>query len=512
MLRSSSRQQSRRPPRNYGAFMMTSDSELEEEDERRSYITSDAEAKQNVIKRARTRQSRVMSALSRNSSRSGVPARTVDMASRRKNVARRFDGDSSDSDSDNQECDVPDEPSSRSRAQAPSSSAAARRTPDKRGGAQFQLPYGPIPIDDTSRPSTPAPPTATASTTQSQSTLPQMRSVQIRRNVKRMRADQECARNGAGARRGCHGVDLDDLILDEATDRTRLSACIADYLRTMRQNPYYRYAIAVAVAAGHKSYPTYYISSESKEILRILDPTSGGNRQRYQRNSSNDMRQLAETLRSAAYMLRGHIERPDLSQFDGLAVKRQRISARDLSSSSSSSTASNTASRLINSVLNDMASIHAEHARLRDVLRNAHPSAHRQIYLDDKLTPFVDEAMDELYERGVSESLTAHDLIMSNDRLMNLFARLTAQVINTTVIASGDRPITQAHQMAVGEYKEKYTRNILDYLRQNGMLGGPMRQPYERPASAIAPLGGNALGAPLPRRNGRSLAAMLRRR
>lgn len=507
-----------------GAFMMTSDSELDDDDMRhRSYITSDPEAKKRAIEGARDRQTRIFQALGR-----------TNMTQRYSSLPDNNDRESeSESESDEQECDVPDELPSSSRQSQPISVQPTRRSsttgdplPQKQnkkraGGTQFQVPYGPIPLEKksdrlSSVDRTNAPP-AQGCSNEGQNALSQIRSVQIRKNVKRMREDQTSS--SSNRRSACGGADLDDLILDESTDRTMLSVCIADYLRSLRQNPYYRYAIAVAVASGHKSTPTYYISSESREILRVLDPTSNGNRQRYERNSSNTLRQLAETLRSAAYMLRNHAEGEDaLGQGFSIdsEVKRQRVTARDLSSRSSNSRARDTANQLANSVLTDMASIHAEHKRLQDVLRNAHPSTHRQIYIDDKLTPFIDEAMDELYERGVGDKTTAHDLIMTNDRLMNLFARLTAQVINTTTIASGDRPTTQAHQMAVGTYKEKYIRNIIDYMRDNGMIDGMLGVRAYMPnrlnsfSSSSSAMATQTFGPPMPQRKASSLAALLR--
>lgn len=502
-----------------GAFMMTSDSELDDDDMRhRSYITSDPESKKRAIDSARDRQARIFQALGRQNTTqrySSLPANN------------EIDSES-ESESDEQECDVPDEPPSSSRQSRPTSTKPPRRSattgaplPPKQnkksaGGAQFQVPYGPIPLEEKfNRPSRidTSSPAAQSCHNGGQNALSQIRSVQIRKNVKRMREDQSTS--SSNQRSACGGADLDDLILDESTDRTMLSVCVADYLRSLRQNPYYRYAIAVAVASGHKSTPTYYISSESREILRVLDPTSNGSRQRYERNSSNTLRQLAETLRSAAYMLRNHAEGDEVFSADP-EVKRQRVTARDLSSRSSNSRARDTANQLANSVLTDMASIHAEHKRLRDVLRNAHPSTHRQIYIDDKLTPFIDEAMDELYERGVGDNTTAHDLIMTNDRLMNLFARLTAQVINTTTIASGDRPTTQAHQMAVGTYKEKYIRNIVDYMRNNGMIDGMVGVSAYMPnwlnsSPSSVSMATRNFGPPMPQRKASSLAALLRR-
>jgi hypothetical protein len=484
------------------SFMLQSDSE--QEYALAVYETSDVEASKRAVESARNYQQRVRNAIDKD---------VVDKSS-------EDDSDSSEEDGD-EECNVPDEPSSnmrnRNRKPAPS---------HRSGGHQFQVPLGGIPISmgrpdktvDISNRIRPPSPRSNKSYNGGGDNLPQVRTVQIRKSVKRMHREHDNKKHCGSSSSGDRGVsDIDDLILDENTDRRALTACINDYLRSMRENPYYRYAIEVAVTSGHSSYPTYYISSQAKEILKILDPTSDGDRRRYQQTEKRNMRQLAETLRSAAYMLKNHCESDGTDNYgynDGMHMtKRQRvITSQDISTYSSNSlVARDAANRLVNTVLTDMESIHNEHRRLRALIRQSHPSVHKQIYLDDKLTPFIDQAMNELYERGANERITAHVLIVGDSRLRSLFAQLTAYVINAKKLASGGRPALQAEFIAVGSEKERYANDIIDYIRRHNITQyNPSSLLSRGSESSHSTMRDRFVtGAPIPQRRSSSLAALL---
>lgn len=457
------------------------------------YMTSDQASTTRAVRAAREHHRRVQRSMQIETSAS-------------ENESDDDDDDDSDS-ADLSECEVPDDSRSAwSRPKADNhggnASASANEQARRRGGAKvFGLNASAIGIDSGQQ-TNKCGLTSSVSTAQNNA-LADMRSTQIRRNVRNIGSVNSGTNSTSSSSSSSASVpSFGEIVIEGEEDRHLLNNCIDMFIDHVRSNPYYRFAVEVALASGH-NYDQYYLSNKTRELLKLIDPSTGGDKRSFQRQSTNEMKRDAELLRSAAYFIKSQT-RQDEYGLDGKFARDAREGANYLAVQS----------------LQSIRDIHAEHVRMRNALRDARPIVHRRIYLSDKLLAAIGPSMNELYETGLSRDITADDVILHNEHVRSMFAQLVGTKITAIGLKSGTGPAMQAQYLAVGASLQRYADNIVAAMDSGGRrtfayeYDAPnfYRKRYEHEYGSVPAIAGSSRPAALPmpgRRRSRTIRRLL---
>jgi len=228
-------------------------------------------------------------------------------------------------------------------------------------------------------------------------------------------------------------------LFDDRVDPVELYRSIGTILELLRANPFYMFAIEAASAQG-KTNVQYYIHSQAKDVLQILNPErrgfiAGGG------DPSARLKDRSEALRSAAYAIRATFGECDHDYDDFETSKEIRSAFLDLD---------------------------AETRRIRSILQTASPLILQSFYLDDALIALTNQAMNEVYERLAPNSrifsVKAQDIITGGSRQRTLLAQLVAAVRSRNDVINGSRPDTQARIAGISESIERWATELVTLL------------------------------------------------